>query len=1586
MMYRFKTKTGAYRNWPLLFSTARCFATLFFLLVGSLASAGSIQLTLTDALTQNTINNQRVDAWLIDSSGKKHWKAKSTSNDAGLASFELDDLPPGAVYKFYARVFSKFRSELVVQQSSANQIWPIGSFKARIINGTVASDTSNGQAVLSNTNVYIQYRTDNGKFKWFASIQSDENGDIRADLPGLGNGTVYRLYARSPANGQTKYSDPLDDTSPYTFTVGNLPLTVMVTDNETGQPVPNTKITAYERLSDGSSKWAASLKTNESGIVVFDLDGLGKKRSYYLKAKVFNQFTAHSARISSPQNYHWKLGSFIIHVLNGNHSPASPLQNQEIYIEHLKENGKFGWFGKATTDDQGKLKLDLPETANGQVYRLRAKSPLDGSYKYSAEIKQPGTWNFKVGNLPLLVKLSDQATGNALEGIDVTVYELLENGEKTWRTHKSTDANGSLAFDLDGLGSGRRYFLKARVYNRNYVESKVLTTTEPFEWKFGKVQISVLNGNIQPPAPIGNYEIIIEKKKSNGKFRSHTKAVSDATGMVKIDLPGLGEGSVYRFKGKSLADGRYKTSDEISSNGHHDFVIGNLPLLVTFTNDEGGKALSGLDVTAFELLADGSKKRVTQKTTDSNGLLTMDLDGLDSGRKYILKTRAFNDFEYRSAPFSSPGKYTIRLGTVRAQVMDGSKQPPTPLVETKIYIDKLEKEGKYKRFGRAYTDDAGMLRIDLPGVESGTLYRLSAPSPSSGETKYSDPIANPGNHSFVVGNPAVNVTLINAMSGQRIPNKKLAVYRVNDDGSHSRVTGKKTDSNGRAVFDLDNVGENTNYFLKAHPFNGGYTHSDPITHYGNFDFRVGTVPVTLVNSENDNPIPNKKVTAFAIKPDGSLEWRKSAKTDSQGQIIFDLEGLRDGTRFILKASHPFGRRGYYYSGVIQSEGAFLFAVTEGETGQPDTEFPELTITSPASGSSVPARGFIVTGTAADNRRIDRIVASIRSGEMDAVTSTAEYNATTGEWSLTVSADQLVPEQSTVISVTAFDGSDNATVQEISLLVEAAITDSAPPVINLLSHSDGSDVPKTGVILQGTVTDDAGLSSLVATVTDPVLGTVISEQPIQFNINTGQWELVIRNGQMTVNRSIALQLVATDAANNTTILNATFNVVPVDHESMQILNRLTFGITPQLKNQMAMMGSDAFLQQFLQQQLNPATIDDTVFDLFIAGFQPASQDDLKFWALQHMLFSEKQLQEVMTWFWDNHFNTDVDSHEMIAYEVNENNGFRQHALGYFRDLLEVSAKSPAMLVYLNNAESVEGAPNENYARELMELHTLGVDGGYTATDIAELARVFTGWQVQNGQFFFNSSQHDFGTKTVLGETIQGTGLSEGEHMLTVLSTHPSTATFICGKLVEMLVSESPSSATLNTCTSTFQSSGGHIGTVVEALTSTPEFNAETTFRNKVKTPLEMLTSVIRNFTANFSQYRMHLALRRMGMDLFDNSVPTGWSERSEDWINSNLLLQRTRFVNQVAFNSNPDSGNYIDVMTLVQNAGVTSPEAIVALFFDIALGGDYNETEYQIGLDILNDNGNNFDINDPQAEMLLRRLLGHVMSFPGYQFQ
>jgi uncharacterized protein (DUF1800 family) len=300
-------------------------------------------------------------------------------------------------------------------------------------------------------------------------------------------------------------------------------------------------------------------------------------------------------------------------------------------------------------------------------------------------------------------------------------------------------------------------------------------------------------------------------------------------------------------------------------------------------------------------------------------------------------------------------------------------------------------------------------------------------------------------------------------------------------------------------------------------------------------------------------------------------------------------------------------------------------------------------------------------------------------------------------------------------------------------------------------------------------------------------------------------------------------------------------------------------------------------------------------------------------------------------------------------------------------------------------------NENYGRELMELHTLGVDGGYTQKDVTEVARAFTGWTIANpqrgGGFRFEPRLHDAGEKIVLGRVIKaGGGESDGEQVLDILAAHPSTARFICTKLSRLFVSDKPPSTVVDRCASSFLASGGQMGTVVQTILRSPEFADAANFRAKVKTPLEFVVGVVRNFGAAPDWNDLINAMGDMGMNLFMDPVPTGWSETGDDWINSNTLIQRFKFVNHVAFAS-AGNGTSVQLRPFFTNNGFTTADGIVGFLFQMLFHHDFTPLDRQTALNILTNNGTEtFDLNAATADARLRRLAGTVMTYPGYQFQ
>jgi uncharacterized protein (DUF1800 family) len=380
-------------------------------------------------------------------------------------------------------------------------------------------------------------------------------------------------------------------------------------------------------------------------------------------------------------------------------------------------------------------------------------------------------------------------------------------------------------------------------------------------------------------------------------------------------------------------------------------------------------------------------------------------------------------------------------------------------------------------------------------------------------------------------------------------------------------------------------------------------------------------------------------------------------------------------------------------------------------------------------------------------------------------------------------------------------------------------------------------------------------------------------------------------------------------------------------------------------------------------------------------------------LMHAIHSEKQLQEMMTWFWENHFSTNFLKHGNTQYELDENNAFRANALGKFRDLLEISAKSPAMLIFLDGIDNVKAAPNENYSRELLELHSMGVNGGYTQTDVDEVARVFTGWTVQNDSFFFDGNEHDNDPKTVLGQTFTSGGILDGEEILDLLAAHPSTANFICTKLVVNFVSDSPPASLVNECAATFQSAGqsdapDQIAQALNTIFTSTEFQDTSRYQNQLKRPLEFVVSSARVLQAPGSSYTDLVdATFRVGMSLFENPSPEGFSIYGPDWITSTLFIERIRFVNDLAYNGSGGGATSIDPVEFFRGQGYETAEGIAAYLLELTLAHPVTELEWTTAVGILTNDGQaTFDVNASDADNRLRALIGTVLGYPGYAYR
>jgi uncharacterized protein (DUF1800 family) len=523
----------------------------------------------------------------------------------------------------------------------------------------------------------------------------------------------------------------------------------------------------------------------------------------------------------------------------------------------------------------------------------------------------------------------------------------------------------------------------------------------------------------------------------------------------------------------------------------------------------------------------------------------------------------------------------------------------------------------------------------------------------------------------------------------------------------------------------------------------------------------------------------------------------------------------------------------------------------------------------------------------------------------------------------------------------------------------------------------------------------------------------------------------------------------------------------DQQIIQALNRLTFGPRPGEAQQVRATGLD----KWIDQQLRPDKIDDTSFDQFVARYDILKQDpndlltqyaagqrerrmvkrdkadsaqmsredrmavqqiglarrqfigQLQSERVARAVASNRQLEEVMTDFWLNHFNVYAAKGPPEAYYLveYERDVIRPNALGTFRDLLEAVAKSPAMLFYLDNARSMvdstrprlatpgrggafgnpdavvrgdgtaargmqrgrggrgalgglmgaigrnrgtldpaqqqqmqqrlkklrNGGLNENYGRELLELHTLGVDGGYTQQDVINVARALTGWTMKppamGGGFVFRPEMHDAGEKIVLGHKLAaGRGIEDGEDVLDIVSRSPATARFIATKLVRRFVSDNPPQALVNDAAATFLKTGGDIREVVRAIVTSNEFYSQQAFRSKVKSPFEVVVSAVRALNARpDSTPRTAQAIAYLGEPLFGHQAPNGYPETGDAWMNTGAILNRINFGMAVAANRIPGVAiGSLPGIDSLRNAPRTSQvDAVVSLLLSGSVSPD-----------------------------------------------
>ncbi len=376
-------------------------------------------------------------------------------------------------------------------------------------------------------------------------------------------------------------------------------------------------------------------------------------------------------------------------------------------------------------------------------------------------------------------------------------------------------------------------------------------------------------------------------------------------------------------------------------------------------------------------------------------------------------------------------------------------------------------------------------------------------------------------------------------------------------------------------------------------------------------------------------------------------------------------------------------------------------------------------------------------------------------------------------------------------------------------------------------------------------------------------------------------------------------------------------------------------------------------------------------------------------LLRAVYSERQLFEMMVDFWENHFsifaNKDDDRYLLTSYDRDT---IRPFAMGRFRDLLGATAHSPAMLFYLDNWRSsvprpyaatkdkpagVDGGFNENYARELMELHTLGVDGGYTQKDVQEVARCFSGWTIQKpneqGLFLYRPGLHDDGEKIVLGHKIlPGGGMADGERVLDILAANPATARFIATKLARRFISDEPPPSVIDRAASVFLKTDGSIRETLRAIVTAPEFFSPKAYRAKMRSPFEYVAAALRVLNAETDADRPVLdMLGRMGQPIFGRITPDGYADRADQWLSSGAMIARFNFASALA--ANRLKGTKIDVARLLSGVDEAKKDSVATKFISLTVSNDLSPgTRAVLTKTLQSESATNPPASDPGANV------------------
>ena len=452
-------------------------------------------------------------------------------------------------------------------------------------------------------------------------------------------------------------------------------------------------------------------------------------------------------------------------------------------------------------------------------------------------------------------------------------------------------------------------------------------------------------------------------------------------------------------------------------------------------------------------------------------------------------------------------------------------------------------------------------------------------------------------------------------------------------------------------------------------------------------------------------------------------------------------------------------------------------------------------------------------------------------------------------------------------------------------------------------------------------------------------------------------------------------------------------------AVHLLRRLSFGPTRAELERVRAMG----ITDWIEEQLHPENIDDSALDLRLAIAYPTldmSIDELReidppnqvlialnAATVERALYSKRQLFEVLVDHWSNHFNVDMRSGGCRFSKTWEDREvMRKHALGRFRDLLGADAHSPCMLEYLDNRSSQVGAPNENYGRELLELHTLGADGGYDETDVKEVARAFTGWSTsrRSGEFLYRPRWHDTEPKEVLGHSLPGgRGMVDGEDVLDIVAAHESTSHHVSYRLCQRLVADTPPDDVVTAAAQTFRDADGDLRAVVRTILRSDAFWASS--GQKIRRPFELVAAAVRTLEVEAAPGRgLAFWLYILGQGLFIWPTPDGYPDEAQAWVNTDALVKRWNYGLALAEgrirNISPD---YPD---LTADLPDQQAETLVDFFLDLILHQTILPDERQQLIDFLHSDDGPFDSQNPAHRARVPSLAGLIIDSPYFQWR